>query len=608
MDSGDDRVLVPMPLNSADSMMGEMQQQNFLTNYEDPAAALLTYFINENDGGAAIVPVPPSTTSTGYQAPYSGDHHQYTGRISDQVLTGVHVARQDIHQRNALPHMNKSQADHRPHIPLAPMNHTYDLHAQPTPVTSSSFSSILNNVSSSESLKASLDTGLTNIPTSRHQQIDKNDASLPTYTSSLPVPSSPQSNHKVNQDNNVPSASVSTKPVQTTNIIAAKIVPAETQKPKIPEIVKSETVVAETGVLSEQIGRARTIVRLTIIDQVLVDGKVVSESTKEDEHIREGGSVTWPKTTQATASSITTPKMASRGRPPLHSPKTVEREAKRSASPAAVSNEKQNGHKFSPATKAGRQAKRQKLKEGFDSMPEKPKGKLEEVASEKERIETASALLALQLNTVPVQACDSSPTAIQEHEKGDLKTLKFVPVTLGRQVLAKWVDRNFYPGRVSQNQGDQRWQVLFDDGGKRIVHETEIISVPHLCSNQFVMLTFSEGFCLKGMIKRPFYEKANLFYDVEYTDTRNKKTVTEKFSKRDIFLSPEMGLALLNKQTKETPENATKFADVDLNNIIPKRSRQTNQAKVLDKSDDTSADETESTPVKVKKSKSQHRS
>jgi len=116
------------------------------------------------------------------------------------------------------------------------------------------------------------------------------------------------------------------------------------------------------------------------------------------------------------------------------------------------------------------------------------------------------------------------------------------------------------------------------------------------------MVSFNEGFCLRGVIKRAFYDKSKLFYEVEYNDNSNKRLVTEKFARKDTFLTHELGMALLSKQMKNTPENASKFADVDLNNIIPKRSRHTAQVKLND--DASSADDESDAAFVTPKSKS----
>jgi len=135
--------------------MNDIQPQNFLSNFDDPAAALLTYFvrsryihcsifvlsfliiiftfstqINENDSGAAIMPVPPPPGNPSLLQQLSPQDHAYS-RISDQVLGGVHSAAQNA------PYSRSSLANSLPQVPSSqasmPTNQTYDMHlSQPS--------------------------------------------------------------------------------------------------------------------------------------------------------------------------------------------------------------------------------------------------------------------------------------------------------------------------------------------------------------------------------------------------------------------------------------------------------------------------------------------
>lgn len=234
-----------------------------------------------------------------------------------------------------------------------------------------------------------------------------------------------------------------------------------------------------------------------------------------------------------------------------------------------------------------------KTQESVTNKKSKSEGK-ETENDEDRRIEMASTLLSLQMES-PVKKVD---------RQENFHDVIFQPLREGNSVMAKWTDKNFYAGCLSSNLGDGRWHVVFDDGGKKAVNESDIISVPHLSIGQSVMATFSDGsLCLKGIVKQPFYEKNRLSYHVEYND--GMKSVTEKFSRRDIFLTAELAATLLNKQSKGS-DKLTKFADVDLNNIIPKRSRLSAQSKPLDGSTDDSEPESSSSssaknPIKSRK-------
>jgi len=126
--------------------------------------------------------------------------------------------------------------------------------------------------------------------------------------------------------------------------------------------------------------------------------------------------------------------------------------------------------------------------------------------------------------------------------------------------------------------GGGRWTICFDDGGKRTIHESEIISLPILCSGLSVLISFSSGFCCPGVIKSHYMgvdentdeEEEEPFYRVEREVGVDKNKIIDEISVHQIFLTPELAAILLRKQ-KRSPH--TIFGGVDLNNIIPKKAR-----------------------------------
>lgn len=158
----------------------------------------------------------------------------------------------------------------------------------------------------------------------------------------------------------------------------------------------------------------------------------------------------------------------------------------------------------------------------------------------------------------------------------DLDDVSFRPIENNCRVLAKWSDKNFYAGKIAEKINDNKWLVQFDDGGRRTVGENEIISVDHLPIGQQVMVTFATGFCVKGRVKshRLADTTLELYYLIEHLT--NSHVAESEYRASDVFLNFDHALVLLGK--RKGPAHVSKFADVDLNNIIPKRARVANKS------------------------------
>lgn len=333
--------------------------------------------------------------------------------------------------------------------------------------------------------------------------------------------------------------------------------------------------------ISTNAAEKRTRIVLQIYEEVLRDGVVVDSKVKQTEFITAGGSVQWPPVSQTIEVEDT-----GRSEDQADNSEIMRNRSNCDPKPAIISEKSKHAAKI-PKPEPGQKRSSHKSVEVIASKRVRSEGKSVEIDNDEEhRIEMASTLLSLQ-----------TESPVKKVERPDnFHDVIFRPLKEGNSVMAKWTDKNFYAGSLSSNLGDGRWHVLFDDGGKKAVNESDIISVPHLSIGQAVMATFSDGsLCLKGLVKQPFYEKSRLFYFVEYSD--GSKTFTEKFSRRDIFLTAELAATLLNKQSKGS-DKLTKFADVDLNNIIPKRSRLSAQSKALDGSTDDCETESVSSSVK----------
>lgn len=142
----------------------------------------------------------------------------------------------------------------------------------------------------------------------------------------------------------------------------------------------------------------------------------------------------------------------------------------------------------------------------------------------------------------------------------------------GGKVLAKWTDKNYYPAVISELTRNSKWLVIFEDGAKKALFDSELIAVPYLSSGQNVMITISNGFCAKGIIINHYFAaNEELYYDIEYA--KDDKRITERFLREDVFLTPDQASTYAVKPAKPFVSPAA-FADVDLDNIVcGKRSR-----------------------------------
>ena len=155
----------------------------------------------------------------------------------------------------------------------------------------------------------------------------------------------------------------------------------------------------------------------------------------------------------------------------------------------------------------------------------------------------------------------------------------------GIKVMAKWKDKNFYPGEIIKQLETHKWSVKFEDSASRNLFESEIIRIENLQSGQKVMLTISGDLCVLATIK-PAYIKnqKNIEFDLEIKE--ESKVVIKRYKLKDVFLNAEQGSTIIAKITKPILGNAV-FADVDLDNIVVgKRSR---TGKQTDQNDTTGA-------------------
>jgi len=185
---------------------------------------------------------------------------------------------------------------------------------------------------------------------------------------------------------------------------------------------------------------------------------------------------------------------------------------------------------------------------------------------EEERRETATALLSLQTQRSLNIDCTSSDQPLS-------KNLSLKP---GNRVMAKWRDKSFYPAIISKYMPqNNKWSVTFEDKATRNLFETELIHIEYLTEGQDVMVTISDGFCAKAVIKGVIHDENEILFEVEHL--KDDKKVLKRYNIKDLFLNAEQGANIALRSARPALNGAV-FADVDLDNIVSgKRARITKQ-------------------------------
>ncbi|RWS30288.1 hypothetical protein B4U80_03616 [Leptotrombidium deliense] len=623
MDSRDDRVLMPVtPHDAVNAMMSDMQgSQGFLGNFDD-AATILTYFINDdNESCAGIVPSmdqthQPSVTGS-HDHPYSRIRTETTTTSSSSVVNtvGSFVNNSDtIHQMNL--HMNNSPLSDSPNL----MSHltSHDNYLSSTSYASTLLSCNVNN-----------DDTVTNEPSSvynssaGHNSDDRSPLIDSLSSGSVQIPSKESNPEKIvplhvnsmtktveNPRANLGNKSVKFNPNRSSgleHLLKTQIYPTVNQCTNI------QTNRNPSSSISESI-QSQAELRTVVTFKVIYKGQVVKENLVKDEEIiiKQGETIPWSEAHVSqnigVLSSVSRTCSHSVSQPLPDSFDVVSSETEKCANTFSSQNTDvtfNNCHSNSSTTsnKTSINSSRKRTSSNSDSEFFKDnqilsaalsgtkkrstcdnsslkKSKVKDdkdLDSEEARRETATALLSLQGNQALRGNNKTNVTIDADTDQ------EFKPICKDARVMAKWTDRNFYPGIISEMKGDGRWEIRFDDGGKRVIPESEIICVPYLSVGQRVMVTFSEGFCAKGIVKSHEIKGSDVEYIVEYED--QEKKVVAKFPGRDVFLTAELASLLIGSQFKSSQ---SVFAGLDLNNIIPKTARKVPVVKQSSGSDSTS--------------------
>lgn len=368
----------------------------------------------------------------------------------------------------------------------------------------------------------------------------------------------------------------------------------------------------------KQKAETRTLILFKIVDQVILNGNVVKETiVKSDETIKHTGWIDWPITTQqqpiANCNNLLTTL-------------TTNIDSNRSGSTTKKSTTpKGKNLKRSVNSNSQTKDKQEKKVKTEDSKsivkPEVLNEKIVETAKIDSKLETIKTETTKKIEITPemkispttpgetlAKSRTSSPNLVKQTTKIEnncenelllpnsnfeanntdkqvpasttisnyiFEDPIFKPIDVNQRVLAKWTDKNYYSGTVLSKENDSKWRIGFDDGGRRLVRENEIISVEFVPRGQQVMVSYSVDYASKGIIRSYRYNSTNnqAYYLIEYVV--NLKCVENEFNAKDVYLNAEQATSLLNRRKPNM--NDSKFADVDLNNIIPKRARISNK-------------------------------
>lgn len=120
-----------------------------------------------------------------------------------------------------------------------------------------------------------------------------------------------------------------------------------------------------------------------------------------------------------------------------------------------------------------------------------------------------------------------------------------------KAVLARWVDKKFYAGRVIDQKPNNKFVVLFEDGAKKTLPEDHIVfgkeNILPLV-NESVHALVSEEVYEPGTVESVETKDDGIYYTVKCEST----TVTVTAS--DIYLEEDQAKVILSKHTANNPE------------------------------------------------------
>ncbi|XP_022246317.1 uncharacterized protein LOC106463164 isoform X3 [Limulus polyphemus] len=143
-----------------------------------------------------------------------------------------------------------------------------------------------------------------------------------------------------------------------------------------------------------------------------------------------------------------------------------------------------------------------------------------------------------------------------------LKFNKNVFYCLGIDVMIKWHDGYFYPGRVLDQSIDGRWLVKFHDGDMRVLHENQLLALSVLPKGQNVFTLAEDGYADQGVVYSYLRDGDKVDYII-----RQENKAFQRFTKGLIILSQDQVDILLSFQKE--PTTSCVFEEEDLLANLP---------------------------------------
>lgn len=194
-----------------------------------------------------------------------------------------------------------------------------------------------------------------------------------------------------------------------------------------------------------------------------------------------------------------------------------------------------------PATSGGRRGKNSNAEPSTPSTATKRKRGAAAVESPANEIDAdaqpKSAKKSKKEPTTPKTA--ATPAAAAESDYPE------------KAVLARWVDKKFYAGRVIDQKPNNKYVVLFEDGAKKTLPEEHIVfgkeNILPLLNESVHALVVGETY-EPGIVQSVETKDDGVFYTVQCEST----TITVTAS--DIYLEEDQAKLILSKHASNNPE------------------------------------------------------
>lgn len=121
-----------------------------------------------------------------------------------------------------------------------------------------------------------------------------------------------------------------------------------------------------------------------------------------------------------------------------------------------------------------------------------------------------------------------------------------------KAVLARWIDKKFYAGRVIEQKPNSKFVVLFEDGAKKVLPEEHIVF-----GEENILPLIDE--CVHAAVKEDTFEPG-IVQSVDTTDDGIYYTVlceskTVKVTASDIYLEEDQAKVILSKHASNAANN-----------------------------------------------------